>query len=315
MVVAVFAFALLPFGKNVVGTAEASSLRVMRHDVAWTMFVIKLGAWFYGFIVTCYFCVALLWASIVVVVVVVAFIVICMMACCAAVYAMGEGGGGLGSLECGSCHCGSCNCCEGATCDECCSGCCAQGGRAGPCPIVMSAGVSKFTSGSTSRMLSKLPAARGRRCLSSGQIRFGGVVVECEVGAFSPAQRIFNFEDYERNCCWICQDASSEWDMWNSCRHVFCKKCSSEMMRRRMPCPLCRVRSDQFLRRGAFGTAAGPEHGSGDLASSMLEQGDLVREPQGLVGAPNPISMPLVVPQARDDHTPPEEGDVQMVLH
>lgn len=150
--------------------------------------------------------------------------------------------------------------------------------------------------------------------LSTGQIRYGGVVVECEVGAFSPAQRIFNFEDYERNCCWICQDASSEWDMWNSCRHVFCKKCSGEMMRRRMPCPLCRVRSDQVLRRGAFGTAAGLEHGSGEIASSMLEQGDLVREPEGLVGAPNPISMPLVAPQAHDDHNSPEEGDVQMAL-
>jgi len=57
-----------------------------------------------------------------------------------------------------------------------------------------------------------------------------------------------SFEDYTSNACWICQDSGSKWDMWMSCRHLFCEKCSTEMQRRRMPCPLCRVASTTVLR-------------------------------------------------------------------
>merc|ERR1712070_665723 len=57
-----------------------------------------------------------------------------------------------------------------------------------------------------------------------------------------------SFEDYQNNLCWICNESRGRWDMWMSCKHLFCEKCSSEMLRRRMPCPLCRVASTTVLR-------------------------------------------------------------------
>ena len=57
-----------------------------------------------------------------------------------------------------------------------------------------------------------------------------------------------SFEDYLQNTCWICQEESDEWDMWLSCHHMFCSRCSSQMLIRRMPCPLCRVASTTVLR-------------------------------------------------------------------
>jgi len=49
-----------------------------------------------------------------------------------------------------------------------------------------------------------------------------------------------SFEDYSNNSCWICQNITHEkWDLWTSCRNMFCKECSTEMLRRQMPCPLC----------------------------------------------------------------------------
>lgn len=57
-----------------------------------------------------------------------------------------------------------------------------------------------------------------------------------------------SFEDYVENKCWICQSENEEWDLWLSCHHLYCKDCSSEMLRRRMPCPLCRVASSTVLR-------------------------------------------------------------------
>lgn len=80
---------------------------------------------------------------------------------------------------------------------------------------------------------------------------YGRVVVEREKGCFTVSDAIYNFEDYARNCCWICQEPAEEWDMWSSCRHAFCKKCSSEMLRRRMPCAMCRVHSARVVRRSA----------------------------------------------------------------
>lgn len=80
-------------------------------------------------------------------------------------------------------------------------------------------------------------------------LTFGDVCVEPSEGMFTVDDRIFNFEDYHSNRCWICQDSSPSWDLWVSCRHSFCQRCSSEMLRRRMPCPLCRVRSTRIDRR------------------------------------------------------------------
>mmetsp|Transcript_133969 Transcript_133969/g.317691 ORF Transcript_133969/g.317691 Transcript_133969/m.317691 type:complete len:505 (+) Transcript_133969:64-1578(+) len=57
-----------------------------------------------------------------------------------------------------------------------------------------------------------------------------------------------SFEDYANNQCWICQSSNSDWDLWLTCRHMFCKRCSEEMLRRRMPCPLCRVYSPVIQR-------------------------------------------------------------------
>lgn len=67
-----------------------------------------------------------------------------------------------------------------------------------------------------------------------------------------------SFEDYGKNECWICTSDNTEWDVWLSCRHMFCKDCSSEMLRRRMPCPLCRVGSTTVLRGKKSSTASAP---------------------------------------------------------
>mmetsp|Transcript_6275 Transcript_6275/g.18115 ORF Transcript_6275/g.18115 Transcript_6275/m.18115 type:complete len:365 (-) Transcript_6275:289-1383(-) len=57
-----------------------------------------------------------------------------------------------------------------------------------------------------------------------------------------------SWQDYENKECWICRGTDPEWDMWLTCRHLFCKKCSTEMLTRNMPCPLCRVASTTVLR-------------------------------------------------------------------
>jgi len=63
-----------------------------------------------------------------------------------------------------------------------------------------------------------------------------------------------SFEDYRNNKCWICMESKDTWDMWLSCHHLFCKDCSTEMLQRRMPCPLCRVSSSAVLRGLAWGS-------------------------------------------------------------
>jgi len=62
-----------------------------------------------------------------------------------------------------------------------------------------------------------------------------------------------SFNDYAENKCWICQDDTNcEFDLWLNCHHIFCSRCSSEMLRRSMPCPLCRVASTSVLRGTSF---------------------------------------------------------------
>lgn len=63
-----------------------------------------------------------------------------------------------------------------------------------------------------------------------------------------------SFEDYTNNLCWICAESRDQWDMWLSCHHLFCKNCSTQMLSRRMPCPLCRVASTTVLRGTTSGT-------------------------------------------------------------
>ncbi|CAJ1372191.1 unnamed protein product [Effrenium voratum] len=58
-----------------------------------------------------------------------------------------------------------------------------------------------------------------------------------------------SYNDYAKNQCWICQDDTrTEFDLWLGCHHIFCSKCSTEMLKRHMPCPLCRVASTSVLR-------------------------------------------------------------------
>lgn len=58
-----------------------------------------------------------------------------------------------------------------------------------------------------------------------------------------------NWQDYCNGKCWICRDENQLWDQWIQCHHTFCAGCSTEMLTRRMPCPLCRVGST-VVRRG-----------------------------------------------------------------
>jgi len=66
-----------------------------------------------------------------------------------------------------------------------------------------------------------------------------------------------SFEDYQQNNCWICTESREEWDLWLSCKHLFCKDCSATMLKRGMPCPLCRVASSTVLRGRAIQAAPG----------------------------------------------------------
>mmetsp|Transcript_67496 Transcript_67496/g.197434 ORF Transcript_67496/g.197434 Transcript_67496/m.197434 type:complete len:547 (-) Transcript_67496:170-1810(-) len=54
--------------------------------------------------------------------------------------------------------------------------------------------------------------------------------------------RSSSFEDYEKGECWICCDSKEQetWDLWLQCGHLFCTRCSQEMLQRKLPCPLCR---------------------------------------------------------------------------
>jgi len=51
-----------------------------------------------------------------------------------------------------------------------------------------------------------------------------------------------SYEDYENGDCWICCDSKAQptWDLWLQCGHLFCTRCSEEMLKRKLPCPLCR---------------------------------------------------------------------------
>merc|ERR1712187_743164 len=61
-----------------------------------------------------------------------------------------------------------------------------------------------------------------------------------------------SIEDYQNNVCAICQHDNEKWDLWQSCHHLFCQDCSSEMLSRGMNCPLCRRSSATLLRGKCF---------------------------------------------------------------
>lgn len=114
-----------------------------------------------------------------------------------------------------------------------------------------------------------------------------------------------SFEDYQQNVCWICREESEEWDMWLSCHHIFCARCSSQMLLRRMPCPLCRVASTTVLR----GEHAGRPR---TFESNMTNLRAAPAPPQVPEAPPLPSSReaqaaPRSVRSAPEErHTPPE---------
>lgn len=76
-------------------------------------------------------------------------------------------------------------------------------------------------------------------------------VVDESRQSFTPEDGIYNWDAYASNECWICYGNCNTWDLWVSCRHVYCSTCSERMMYRLMPCPLCRTFSTSFIRRRA----------------------------------------------------------------
>jgi len=66
-----------------------------------------------------------------------------------------------------------------------------------------------------------------------------------------------SFEDYKKGDCWICMCKEERFHLWTNCGHIFGEGCSSEMIRRGMPCPLCREISpvvkigDKYCRNAA----------------------------------------------------------------
>lgn len=76
-------------------------------------------------------------------------------------------------------------------------------------------------------------------------------VVDQTSECFTPEDRLYNWDQYASNECWICYESSGSWDLWVSCRHAYCTACSEQMVNRLMPCPLCRTFSTVLLRRQA----------------------------------------------------------------
>jgi len=80
-----------------------------------------------------------------------------------------------------------------------------------------------------------------------------------------------SFDDYMNDNCWICCGSNErsdtwvaecdnrQWHLWMQCGHMFCERCSGEMLYRQMPCPLCR--------RTPFAIKTGPKARNPNLRS------------------------------------------------
>lgn len=364
------AVALLPVGKNVIGVAETYSSRLLGHDLAWSIFSLKLSVWCYLIVVANYFLVRAIWCSALLMLAVVFICLICCTAMCAMLcipandnitenpppfradrtdasvceeygdctraceqfFCWGSGynveattnpavlytydpwpyyephfyGYTWGPRDC------ECNCLDCWADFYRCSAFCKQMWGClqwAPCfrhlvslmpriPENMLGGVVGWVVGThalkhdynpESPLVQALTcpcwswANRSERwrqvvylwlherdaleavqevgqsvaeASSSGlsRVYYGDILLEIEDGSFEECDRILNMDDYFRNRCWICQDAAPQWDLWVSCRHLFCERCSGEMLRRRMPCPFCRIRSSRIMRRPCVGT-------------------------------------------------------------
>lgn len=85
----------------------------------------------------------------------------------------------------------------------------------------------------------------------TSSLRIGHATVQHIHRTFGDGDRCVpsSFEDYKNNKCWICQqEDETDWDLWLTCKHMYCQHCSEKMLRRRMPCPLCRVSSTAVWR-------------------------------------------------------------------
>lgn len=111
-----------------------------------------------------------------------------------------------------------------------------------------------------------------------------------------------SYDDYKKNVCWICQSSNDNWDMWMSCRHMFCESCSTQMLKRRMPCPLCRVSSNTVLRGPKYPFSAG--------ASSTEPYGNRQQMQQGCNHSPEggiqlqPLRGPGTPPATQEQRPP-----------
>ena len=64
------------------------------------------------------------------------------------------------------------------------------------------------------------------------------------------------WEQYVARTCWICMDdqmRNSAWDLWVQCGHIYCQRCSEQLICRQMACPLCRTKCNSVLRSPATG--------------------------------------------------------------
>lgn len=396
------AICMLPCGKNVIGSSERYSSRLLRDDVAWSVFVLKAGVWIHGLCIVSFLCFLLLWSMSVV------LLALAVLACVAVLAAFTMlGNEASGSCACegctgGCCDAGALSCCDGgAMCESCCCigdaaampangallygndacflyspyyyggastecdcfccGCCDRSTSCGrgctsllvclPCfrwlvavapslPDNMLGGALGVLLGTHPlrnrhdphsplvRLLSRPcwsisnRSDRWRRVVfewlherdaadavgaggvevleardEGGALKYGGVAVVREEGCFTTSDRIFNFDDYGNNECWICQQSAAHWDLWGSCSHAFCERCSGEMLRRQMPCPLCRVHSTLVVRRRARADprrhrSASADGADGPEGQVLLSAAEVSQAAPHLSLAPLPQQMP-----------------------
>jgi len=99
--------------------------------------------------------------------------------------------------------------------------------------------------------------------------RIGNATIQLLHRKFGEGDRCVpsSFEDYRNNKCWICQQEDEiDWDLWLTCKHMYCQNCSEKMLRRRMPCPLCRVFSTSIW-RGYRSNGSIPSHAPNGVSS------------------------------------------------
>jgi len=336
----------------------------MMDNVAWTLYVLKLGVWFYLFLATLYLAVVLIWSVVLWAVVIVTILVVMVVAACAV---CAEGGGA--ACDCAGCDCGAFDTGGGDCCLCCPDPCVAAGGAGSSSDVFYWSGTWPHDPfwgyGAYGHVDVSSTDSCGCRLLQTARLlniypimpenMWGGFVGYYILGTHShcPVERIYpggsqiieflamgwrrtadlhddsawrtqvrdflvgpeeptpqrsyhrsqtvqtrfseidheevdrlmfpqaserrrvitinrtaarvicidrpfnkdtdncfesSYEDYKKNTCWICATGCDEWEMWISCKHLFCKRCSTEMLQRRMPCPLCRASSSTVLR-------------------------------------------------------------------